>query len=320
MRGNALDLTRDRMLGALAVAAAASMWGTLGLFAKVLYAQGVSFESLVAVRASVGWVAVLGFVLATRGVRGLKVARRDLVFLVPLGAIGIGVFYLLYFYTVRESTVGTAAILLYSAPAFVVVLAWLFLREPLNAPKVLALGLTICGIFLVVGAYDPANLEVSPPVLLTGLLAGLTYGLYAIFGRPVAGRLSPAVVLSYALAFASLLLVPIALPTLDTLAGLPAGSYALLFVLSVVHTTLAFALYTFGIRHLGAGRAAIVATVEPVVAGAMGIVLLNEGLTALKALGALLVLAGAVLAQVGPLKARLSGGPATGPAAAARRR
>jgi DME family drug/metabolite transporter len=311
MRGNALDLTRDRILGALAVAAAASMWGTLGYFAKILYAQGVSFESLVAVRASVGWVAVLGFVLATRGVRGLRVARRDLVFLVPLGAIGIGVFYLLYFYTVRESTVGTAAILLYSAPAFVVVLAWLFLREPLLAPKVLALGLTICGIFLVVGAYDPANLEVSPTVLLTGLLSGLTYGLYAIFGRPVAGHLSPAVVLSYALAFASLLLVPASLPTLDTLAGLPAGSYALLFVLSVVHTTLAFALYTFGIRHLGAGRAAIVATVEPVVAGAMGILLLDEGLTVLKALGALLVLAGAALAQVGPRKARLSSAPDT---------
>ena len=315
-----MDLKGGRILGALAVAAAASLWGTLGYFAKILYAQGVSFESLVAVRASVGWIAVLGFVLLRRGVRGLRVARRDLVFLVPAGAVGIGVFYLLYFYTVRESTVGTAAILLYSAPAFVVILAWLFLREPLGAPKVLALVLSGCEIFLVVGAYDPTNLEVSPTVLLTGLLSGLTYGLYAIFGRPVAGHLSPAVVLSYALAFASLLLVPTALPTLDTLAGLPAGSYALLFVLSVVHTTLAFALYTFGIRHLGAGRAVIVATVEPVVAGAMGIVLLNEGLTVLKALGALLVLAGAALAQVGPRKARLSGDPATGPAAAARRR
>jgi DME family drug/metabolite transporter len=320
MQGNVLDSTGDRILGALAVVAAASLWGTLGYFAKILYAQGLSFESLVAVRAFVGWVAVLGFVLATRGVRGLRVASRDLVFLIPLGAIGIGVFYLLYFYTVRESTVGTAAILLYSAPAFVVILAWLFLREPLNVAKIVALGLTGCGIFLVVGAYDPTNLEVSPVVLLTGLLSGLTYGLYAIFGRPVAGHLNPAVVLSYALACASLLLVLAALPTLDTLAGLPAGSYALLFMLSVVHTTLAFGLYTFGIRHLGAGRAAIVATVEPVVAGAMGILLLSEVLTVLKALGALLVLAGALLAQAGPRKARLPGGTATGPAAVARRR
>ncbi len=317
-------MARDKLLGALAVAAAASIWGTLGFFAKTLYAQGVSFEALVAVRASVGWLAVLLFLLATRGAWGLRVARRDLAFLLPLGLVGVGAFYLLYFYTVRESTVGTAAILLYSAPAFVVVLAWLFLREPLNAAKVCGLLLTVGGISLVAGAYDPANLEVSPKILLTGLLSGLTYGLYAIFSRPVASHLSPAVVLSYALAFASLLLVPTALPTLDTLAGLPASSYALLFMLSVVHTTVAFALYTFGIRHLGAGRAAIVATIEPVVAGAMGIVLLDEGLTVLKALGALLVLTGAVLAQAGFRKARLSGGPASGSAsgsaAAARRR
>jgi DME family drug/metabolite transporter len=299
-----LGSTEDRLLGALAVAVAASIWGTLGLFAKILYAQGVSFESLVAVRAFVGWLAVIGFLLATQGVRGLRVARRDLAFLLPLGLVGIGTFYLLYFYTVRESTVGTAAILLYSAPAFVVVLAWLFLKEPLNAAKVFALLLTVGGIFLVAGAYDPANLEVSSKILLTGLLSGLTYGLYAILGRPLAEHLSPAVILSYALAFGSALLLVAALPTLDTLAGLPAGSYALLLMLAVVHTTLAFALYTFGIRHLGAGRAAIVATVEPVVAGVLGVTLLGEELSALKVMGALLVLAGAVLAQVRPGKAR----------------
>ena len=296
--------TEDRLLGAIAVAAAASIWGTLGLFAKILYAQGVSFEALVAVRASVGWLAVIGLLVATRGARSLRVSGRDLTFLLPLGLVGIGVFYLLYFYTVRESTVGTAAILLYSAPAFVVVLAGLFLKEPLNAAKIGALLLTVGGIFLVAGAYDPANLEVSPKILLTGLLSGFTYGLYAVFGRPLASHLSPAVILSYALGFGSVLLIVAALPTLDTLVGLPAGSYALLLMLAVVHTALAFALYTFGIRHLGAGRAAIVATIEPVVAGILGVALLDEGLSVLKVLGALLVLAGAALAQVRPGKAR----------------
>jgi drug/metabolite transporter, DME family len=302
-----LGSTEDRLLGALAVAGAASIWGTLGLFAKILYAQGVSFEALVAVRASVGWLAVLLFLLVGRGARSLRVARRDLALLLPLGLVGVGVFYLLYFYTVRESTVGTAAILLYSAPAFVVVLARIFLRERLNAAKVSGLFLTAGGIFLVAGAYDPANLEVSPAVLLTGLLSGLTYGLYAVLGRPLAGRLSPAVILSYALAFGSALLVIAAIPTLETLAGLPAISYALLLMLAVVHTALGFALYTFGIRHLGAGRAAIVATIEPVVAGALGVALLGEDPTALKVLGGLLVLTGAVLAQLTPRKRALRG-------------
>ena len=293
-----MDLTRDRILGAVCVVAAATIWGTLGLFAKILYADGVSFESLVAVRASVGWAAVMLFVLATGGARSLRVSGRDLAFLIPLGLVGIGLFYLIYFYTVRESTVGTAAILPYSSPAFVVVLARLFLKETLNAAKVLALFLTMAGIFLVAGAYDPANLEVSPVVLVVGLLSGLTYGLYSIFGRPVADRLRPSVILSYALFFGALLLVVAALPTLDTLAGLSMGSYALLLMLAVVHTTLAFALYTFGLGRLGAGRAAIVATVEPVVAVALGALLLGEDLAFPKVIGAVLVISGAALAQV----------------------
>jgi drug/metabolite transporter, DME family len=302
-------VVKGRLLGALAVVAAASMWGTLGIFAKILYAEDVSFEALVAFRATVGWAAVLLFVLATGGARSLRVSGRDLAFLVPLGLVGIGFFYLLYFYTVQESTVGTAAILLYSSPAFVVVLARLFLKEALNAAKVLALFLTLGGIFLVAGAYDPANLKVSPTVLLTGLLSGLTYGLYSIFGRPVAGRLGPSVILSYALFFGAVLLVVAALPTLDTLAGLPVGSYALLFMLAVVHTTLAFALYTFGLGRLGAGRAAIVATVEPVVAGALGTALLGEDLTVPKVVGGILVISGAVLAQVRFRKARFRSDP-----------
>ena len=289
----------DRLFGALAVAGAASTWGTLGYFAKLLYAEGVSFESLVVVRAGVGWLAVMLFLLATGGLSKLAVARRDLLFLVPLGLVGIGAFYLLYFFTLQESTVGTAAILLYSSPAFVVLLAWLLLGEDLGLFKIFALLLTGSGILLVVGGYDPANLEVGPLVVATGLLSGLTYGLYSIFGNPVAGRLPSAVVLAYALFFGTVLLLGPAISTLDTLVGLSPTSYANLFMLAVIHTAGAFALYTYGLGKLGAGRAAIIATVEPVVAGAMGVALLGEELTIVKVVGAVLVLSGAVLAQAG---------------------
>ncbi|HKH78201.1 MAG TPA: EamA family transporter [Rubrobacteraceae bacterium] len=162
-------------------------------------------------------------------------------FLVPLGFIGVGVFYLLYFYTVRECTVGTAAILLYSSPVFVVLLVWVFLKETLGALRLLALAWTFCGIFLVTRGYDPSTLEVTLFVLLTGLLSGLTYGLYSIFGKLLSRHLSPVTILSYALGIGA------ALPTLRTLAGLSFGSYALLFILALVHTALAFGLYTAGL-------------------------------------------------------------------------
>jgi DME family drug/metabolite transporter len=72
----------------------------------------------------------------------------------------------------------------------------------------------------------------------------------------------------------------------------------LLFILAVVHTALAFGLYTAGLTRLDAGQAAIVATVEPVAAGAIGVALFGEEISAPKLLGALLVLVGAALAQV----------------------
>jgi hypothetical protein len=183
----------------------------------------------------------------------LTVARRDLLFLIPLGIVGIGAFYLLYFFTVRESTVGTAAILLYSSPAFVALLALIFLKETLGLLRLLALALTFGGIFLVVGGYDPGALEVSILVLTTGLLSGLTYGLYSIFGKPIAGHLEPAVILSYALGFGSLLLVLAALPTFYTLVGLSSGSYVLLFMLAVVHTALAVRAVHGGLETPGRG-------------------------------------------------------------------
>jgi drug/metabolite transporter, DME family len=241
---------------------------------------------------------MLLFLLLTRGIKDLRVAPRDLLFLIPQGIAGIGAFYLFYFFTVRESTVGTAAILLYSSPAFVVLLAWLFLKESLSLSRLVALVFTFGGILMVVGAYDLTALEVRPVVLATGLLSGLTYGLYSMFGKPLTGHLSPATILSYALGIGALLLFVAALPTLDTLVGLSPISYALLFMLAVVHTSLAFGLYTEGLKRLEAGQAAIVATVEPVVAGAVGIILLSEELSALKLFGALLVLAGAMLTQI----------------------
>ena len=291
--------TGDQLLGALAVAGAACIWGTIGYFAKVLYAEGVSFEALVLVRAGLGCLVVVLFLLATGGLGKLRVPRRDFLYLVPLGLVGIGAFYLLLFFTLRESDVGTTVILNYSSPAFVVLLAWLFLGEGLGITKVLTLLMTGSGIVLVVGGYAPAELEIGPLVLVTGLLAGLSYGLYSIFGRPVAGRLPSSAILAYALLFGSALIVVPAVPTLGTLEGLSPTAYAFLLLMAVVHTTGGFALYTYGLGKLGAGRAAIIASVEPVIAGAVGVVLLGEELTAVKVVGAALVVGGALLAQGG---------------------
>lgn len=289
---------RQRLLGIFLVASAACIWGTLGLVARVVYDEGVSFEAFVLTRAGGAFLVVLAFVLLTGRAASLKVRGRDFASLVPLGVVAIGCFYLLYFYTIGESEIGTAAVLLYSSPAFVVVLARIFLGEALGFFRVAALLLTASGIGLVIGAYDLSSLDVRPFVVLTGLGAGLSYGMYSVIGKPLTARLPAHVINCYMLGIGAVVLLIAALPTLDTLAELSPGIYAILAVSTFFQTALPYALYTTGLKRVEAGQAAIIATVEPVVAGLVGAIFLAEELTALKILGALLVVLGAMLAQV----------------------
>jgi DME family drug/metabolite transporter len=82
------------------------------------------------------------------------------------------------------------------------------------------------------------------------------------------------------------------------MAGQSGEVYLLLATTAVLHTAGAYTLYTAGLRRLEVGQASIASTVELVAATALGALLLSEELTVLKALGAALVLAGAVLAQL----------------------
>ncbi len=125
-----------------------------------------------------------------------------------------------------------------------------------------------------------------------------------MIGKPLTGRLPAHVIIFYMLGIGAVVLFAAALPTLDTLAGLSFGAYVVLASSVLVHTALAYALYTMGLKRVEAGQAAIIATVEVVVAGLVGAVFLAEELTALKILGALLVVSGAMLAQVRLRKAR----------------
>ncbi|WP_119065515.1 DMT family transporter [Rubrobacter indicoceani] len=298
-----------RLLGAFLVALAAIIWGTLGLVAKFLYAEGVAFEAVVATRALGAFLVIFSVLAVRRRLGTLRVGARDLASLVPLGIVSIGCFYLLYFYTVQETEVGTAAVLLYSSPAFVVVLARVFLKEALSVVRLAALTMTAVGILLVVGVTSPSELSVSPFVVLTGLGAGLSYGLYSVVGKPLTARLPSSTITCYILGVGAAVLVVFALPKLGTLAGLTGWVYLLLAASAVVHTALTYALYTAGLKLLEAGQAAIIAMVEPVVAGAVGVFFLSEELTVTKVAGAVLVVGGAAVAQIRlskPRRSRLS--------------
>ena len=280
-------------LGPLLVAGAAALWGTIGIAAKSAFRYGIPPADVALWRAGGAFAVLLAATLLWRR-PALRVRRADLVWFGAYGLIGVALFMTVYLTAIRLSTVAAAAMLLYTAPAWVTLLARLVFAEPLGPQKIAAVLLTMLGSALVVRAYAPAALRLNLPGVAAGLAAGATYAAYSIFGKHALRRYDPTTTVLYALGFGTffLLLVLRRGPALPTPDALPVVLYLVL-----VPTFLAYLLYTEGLRRMEAGRASILATVEPVVAALLGFLLLGEWLEGWQWVGGALVLAGVALIQ-----------------------
>ena len=169
--------------------------------------------------------------------------------------------------------------LLYTAPAVVVVLSVLILKEPLTKKKGLALGLTMLGCALVTGVLGGGQ-SCTPLGLFYGLGSGITYGLYSIFSFYLLRRNSANGVTMWSYIFAAA-----AAPLLISAGELPllwsSGTVALNAAGLVIFGSLLPALlYTKGMEHIEASRAQIIAALEPAVAALVGIVFFGEPMSA----------------------------------------
>jgi drug/metabolite transporter, DME family len=287
-------IMRGAARGYLLVAAAAGLWGTLGLVFRILHDDYLlSALAIAFLRAALAFTLIFGFLLLTRPHR-LKVDPRALPFFALYGFCGVTAYYFSYTQAVVQTTVTTAVVLLYTAPAFVTLIAWRVWGEPLGPRKLFALVLAFAGCALVARAYDPAQVSLNLPGLAMGLAAGFTYALYTVWSKSALERFSSSTALTYALLFGALFLIP--LQTFDGFAPLARGPgvWVILLLLAVGPTLGGLALYNAALLRVPAGNASLVATIEPVVASLLAFTFLGERLEFLQMVGGALVISGAV--------------------------
>lgn len=266
---------------------AASMWGTLGIFAKYLDGFGLTPFTMVFYRVFFA-VILLAVYLSLRGI-GFSLERSRLKFYALYGFFSIFLFYTLYFYTVTISSVSFAVLLLYTAPFYSIILGRVIFQEPLTQEKIAALIMVTLGVILV----NWGDIEFSKMAVLFGLLTGFTYALYGILAKLAVRKEEPEKALFYTLLFGLLYLTPFA----DF--SVPEEALPYLFALAMFPTFLGYILYNHALREVEVGRAAIVATIEPVVAIGLAFFLFGEVLGLGQILGAILIIGGSILVHLG---------------------
>lgn len=283
---------------ALLALGAGICWGTSGLVMRHLGAYGFTAAEIGALRLTVAAAAVS--IIALRRPGGMHIRLRQLPSLAIMGAGCLFFYSLCYVLSVRELSLSLTAVLVYTSPAIVMLISVRVFCEPLTPRKTVALGLTLGGICLAAGV-SPAAQHYSARGIGFGLLAALLYALYAVLAKIEARRGNPLTITAWCFIFGT----AAALCAVDIPHGLAIlyaapGSVVWIAVIGILNTALPYLLYTQAIGQGEAGKAAMMASIEPVVATLSGMIFFHETLGLWACLGMLLTIAGLMVMNRSP--------------------
>lgn len=284
-----------KRIAPLFVAAAAILWGILFIFVRRLSAAGFGSMEIVTVRVY-GSASILLLALLIGNRRMLRVKMKDTWCFVGTGVFSIVFFSYCYFRNVSISSAAVSSILMYTSPVWVTLLSAVCFKEKINARKMLALVMALAGCILVSGIAG-GGVQLSIQGLLLGLGSGIGYGLYSIFGRFALDKgYHPMTVTTYTFLFACVGVLPFV--SVSSIINRLLEEPVLLlwgFGIAFFSTCLSFTLYTVGLKYLEPGKAAVLATLEPIVSTVAGVILYQEPLTMVMVAGITLVLVASVL-------------------------
>ncbi len=281
---------------AVCVILAGSLWGFMGFFRRTLDTMGISAISCISIRCIFAAV-LFGLIILITNRSAFKVRLKDAWIFVGSGVVALLVFGVCYFKAMDYMSLSAAAILLYTAPCFVILFSALLFKEKLTGQKLAAMVLAFAGCCLVSGIGGSTT--ITPIGLALGLTSGVCYALYSIFGRFALNRgYSSLTINFYACVLAAIGATAIGgTEYLDIMTQTP-SSFGFAFATGLVTCFLPYLLYTHGLEGLENGKASIMASVEPVVATIVGVVIYSEALTPMSAAGILLVLSAIVLLNI----------------------
>jgi drug/metabolite transporter (DMT)-like permease len=283
--------------GYVLIIGAAFFWGASATLAKFLLNQQLPTILLAQTRVTLSGIVLLGyFALFSR--RSLHIQKSDLRAFVLLGTLGLAGANFFYYFTIKESTVGTAITIQYTAPLFIMAFEVWKKEERFTAAKLIAALLSLTGCFLAVTGLDVSTMRITTLGLATGVGSIVCFAFLTIATRHLVARYGALTVTFYSIVFASLFWLLLNPPWM-MLEQSPSGEgWMALAILAVTSVLVPNMLFSAGLRFLVPSRAVITSTLEPVVAIATAAAFVGERLMPMQMLGAAMVIVAIVLLQL----------------------
>jgi drug/metabolite transporter (DMT)-like permease len=282
-------------VGILCGLSAAAIWGGMYVVSKVVLDVIPPF-TLVTLRLLLGSL-TLWIVRILRG--STKTEPNQFWRIFGVGLIGYGISLGFQFVGTKLSTAANGSLVTSATPAFVLVFAWIILRERITILRLAALLVSTLG---VVAVIDPRTAELNPTMFwgnLSLLAAALTWALYSVLIRIVTRKSDVLTVSLIAFLGGLPLVIPAGAWELSKAAVGPLniGILGGVLFLGIISTALAMVLWNTAFSLLDASVASLTFFAQPVVGSLLGWFFLKETITPLFLLGGLLILIGLIMAS-----------------------
>jgi DME family drug/metabolite transporter len=287
-------------MGVIALIAAAVLWGMIGPFSKIMFAEGVSPLETAFWRGNIAGLAYIIHGLLTRAPLPGKTTGR--VHVVLFGIFGVALLEGSYVMAVKTGGAALASVLLYSAPIWVNVTGFLFFKDRPPTRRWAALLLSFIGVAGLCLAGSEQTVKTS--AIFWGLASGLSYAGFYIAGRQLFHKSSALGVFMIAFPVGSLAMLPFIVTTADIPALVAVTSIfhytktaqVICILMGLISTYAAYLLYGYGLQRVGAGKSSIITMIEPVVSVALAVAFFGESFSVAGYGFAALVLIGVALA------------------------
>ncbi len=297
-----------RLRGYLMIASATLLWAISANVGRAMFtgkllvadqlAHPIAALPLAQVRATVSFLVLGALLMWRRGPRPLILPPADAARCLILGALGLAASNFLYYYAMQTTSVASAIIVQYTAPAWVLIYVATQRRERPSWTKGGAVLLAILGCALVVGAIGGSGLHGTPLGLFAVLLASFSFAFYSVFGHDLLLRYDRWLVVLYAFLGAALLWAIVHPPWLLFMQGYTQRQWIFLVLFALGSSLSPFALYFLGLQYVDATSAIVTCCLEPVLSILIAASLLGESLVAIQVLGVAVVLAAILLVQM----------------------
>lgn len=285
------------------VLCAGVLWGSIGFFVRKLNELGVDTGLTAFMRIFCGWLILIPLLIAMSmktGKNYFRISKKGILQCLLMGIVTQAFFNLSYSGCINSVGVAMGSVLLYTAPIFVAILSKLLFKEEINARKGIALVINLVGCFIMVTGGDLSVLKVSGIGILLGVGAGFFYAMVTILGKFTSDEVDPFTLVFYNFLFGWISLVIFTNP-IPKIAAVSSPYFWLLgFGYGLIPTVGSYLFYMNGISHdVELSRVPIIASVEPIIATLIGLLVFSENISLVNAIGLVIVLFSIVLMNSG---------------------